>query len=264
MNLPVMKSSAAKLLIGLTAAAVLGLAGPSAAQQQASVPVDVELVLAVDISQSLDFDEHQLQRNGYVGAFRQSDVVAALTSGPNKRVAVTLVFWAGEVPVRQAIPWTVIDGEAAAAAFAERISRQAINGEKNSSISRALTETAQLIDSNAYVSSRQVIMLSGDGANAVGPPVTPARDAIVKQGKTIIGLPLMMGKPKTYPDIDGLDRYFEQCVVGGDGGFSMPLTAPGQISAALRRAVGPTGSAPPARDASVDCMAGEKAWAART
>ena len=67
--------------------------------------------------------------------------------------------------------------------------------------------------------------------------MTGARDEVVRQGKTIIGLPIMMGKPKTYPDIDRLDRYFEQCVVGGEGGFSAPLTAVGQVSAALRRAV---------------------------
>jgi len=254
-----------KLLTGAAVAGALCLAGSSVAQQQALLPVDAELVLAVDTSSSLDIDEHQLQRKGYAAAFRQSDVVAALTSGANKRVAVTLVFWAGDIPIRQAIPWTVVDGEASAAAFGDRISHQAINGEKNSSISRALSEAAKLIDGNAYVSSRQVIMISGDGANAVGSPVTQARDAVVAQGKVIIGLPIMMGRPKIYPDIDRLDRYFEQCVVGGQGGFNAPLTAAAQVSAALLRAVAPgAASSPPARDASVDCLAGEKAWANRS
>lgn len=253
-----------KLLAGVAAAGVLGLAGSSVAQQRALTSVDAELVLAVDISQSMDFDEHKLQRDGYAGAFRQSDVVAALTSGPDKRVAVTYVLWAADVPVEQALPWTVIDSSASAAAFAEQIRRLPLQGRKNSSISRALTEAGQLIDSNAYISSRQVIMLSGDGANAMGSPVTEARDAVVRRGKTIVGLPIMMGRPKVYPDIDGLDRYFEQCVVGGVGGFSVSLTAAGQVSAALRRAVAGPAAPPPARDASVDCLAGEKAWATKS
>jgi hypothetical protein len=250
---------------GLSALALAAIACPAAAQQQSAQQqsVDVELVIAADISQSMDRDEHTLQRSGYIDAFRNQDVIAAMTSGPRKRIAVTYLEWDGETPPAQAIPWTIIDGEAAARSFAATLSALPLHGERNSSFATAFHEAARLIEGNDIASSRQVVNISGDGANAVGPPVTPARDELVRRGITINGLPIMLNKPREYYDIQQLDRYFEQCVIGGDGAFVAPLTQPGNVGAALRRALGP---ATPAQSSSdkmpMDCLIGEKAWAA--
>jgi hypothetical protein len=250
----------------LAALLALSSAGPAAAQ--ASGAVDLELVLAVDISQSLDRDEHTLQRQGYVDVFRNKDVVAALTSGPQKRIAITYMEWAGDFAPLETIPWTIVDSEASAAALADRLAAQPIYAEQRTSISRALNEAARLIDSNAITSKRQVIYLSGDGANNAGPPVAPARDALVKRGIVINGLPLMLNKPLEFYDIERLDLYFERCVIGGEGAFLAPVRNLAQFSEVLatRLAAELAASRPSAlpspEASSVDCMAGEKAWAA--
>src|SRR5690348_8739896 len=101
----------------LVLAGLLGLAAPVTAQQQGMIKVDLELVLAVDISQSMDEDEHTLQRNGYVDAFRHKEVVNALMSGPEGRIAVVYMEWAGDFEPTIAVPWTIIDSEASAKAF---------------------------------------------------------------------------------------------------------------------------------------------------
>src|SRR5262245_26225000 len=108
--------------LGLTALAAAGSAvSQSQSQAQAGqLKVDLELVLAVDISRSMDYDEHQLQRDGYVEAFRHKDVINALMSGPQGRIAVTYMEWAGEGATYQVIPWTIIDSNNAAHAFADK------------------------------------------------------------------------------------------------------------------------------------------------
>jgi hypothetical protein len=255
------------LLAGIPA---LIIAGSSAAQTPRE-PVDLELVIAADISQSLDLDEHHLQRQGYVEAFRNAGVIAAMTSGPRKRVAVTYMEFAGVMPPIQSMPWTIIDGEAAARAFADRLAAQPIYGEQQTSISGALYEAARLIDSNDIVSERKVINVSGDGANGTGAPIETARDDLVKRGFVINGLPILLNKPKQYYDIDQVDRYYERCVIGGAGAFVAPLSRLDQVASALRRTFLPastapgTQSSPQAAASPVDCLAGEKAQqAART
>jgi hypothetical protein len=242
-------------------AAVFG--GSAAAQQQASGVVDIELVLAADISQSLDVEEHQLQRLGYVEAFRNKDVIAAFTSGRRKRIAVTYMEWAGDFEPMQTIPWTIIDGEDSAYAFAAQLEGKKIYGEQRTSISRALTTAAELIGNNGITSSRQIVYLSGDGANNMGPPVEPVRDDLVKRGIVINGLPIMLGKPLEYYDIERMDVYFRNCVVGGEGAFVEPVRDLRQFSTLLAsrltgRAAGPL----PPREATYDCMIGEKIYGA--
>ena len=99
----------------------------------AATTVDVELVLAADVSQSMDYDEQKLQRNGYVEAFRQADVIAAMLAGKTHRIAVAYVEFAGDQPPETAIPWTVIDNEAAARHFADQLLALPINGEPKTS-----------------------------------------------------------------------------------------------------------------------------------
>jgi hypothetical protein len=229
--------------------------------------VDIELVLAVDISQSLDYDEHTLQRGGYVAAFRNPDVVAALTAGPLKRIAVTYMEWAGDFEPLQTVPWTIIDGTDSAAAFAVELQKAPIQGKQRTSISRALNTAALLIETNGIESMRKVIYLSGDGTNNAGLPVEPVRDELVKRGIVINGLPLMLGKPLEYYDFERMDLYFQRCVIGGQGSFVEPVRDLQQFSTLLasRLAAGPPAASATTlamEAASVDCMTGEKAFAA--
>ena len=253
------------LLFAAAAIGQFGLAARSFAQQPQATEVDVELVLAVDVSQSMDFDEHTLQRLGYVEAFRSRDVIDAIASGKRKRIAIAYVEWAGTFPPMYTIPWTIIDGAAAARAFADRLAVQPIYGEKETSISNALYNVASSIEGNNIASQRQIINVSGDGANAVGPPVEKARDDVVKRGIVINGLPMMLNHPMQYYDIPQLDRYYEHCVIGGEGAFVAPVTRREDVTEATRKALaGGKGATPPAVSSNqprMDCMAGEKAWA---
>lgn len=236
-----------KLKTGLRAAAslavagLLGLAAPVTAQQAGAQQagamrrVDLELVLAVDISQSMDQDEHELQRNGYVEAFRHKDVVNALMSGPEGRIAVVYMEWAGDFEPFVTIPWTIIDSEKAAHDFADRLSKEDVFGEQRTSISTALIRATELIEENNISSHRQVIDVSGDGANNAGPLVQPVRDAVVKRGITINGLPIMLNKPREFYDIDHLDRYYKHCVIGGDAAFIAPVYDLKHLAGTIRK-----------------------------
>lgn len=231
-----------KLETGLRAAAALALAGllglvaPVTAQQgEAMRRVDLELVLAVDISQSMDQDEHELQRNGYVDAFRHKDVVNALMSGPEGRIAVVYMEWAGDFEPYVTIPWTIIDSEKAAHDFADRLAKEDVFGEQRTSISTALIRATELIEENNISSHRQVIDVSGDGANNAGPLVEPVRDAVVKRGISINGLPIMLNKPKEFYDIDHLDRYYKHCVIGGEAAFIAPVYDLKHLAATIRK-----------------------------
>jgi hypothetical protein len=221
-------------------------ASDTAGAQQGMRRVDLELVLAVDVSRSMDYDEHALQRNGYVEAFRHRDVINALLSGPEGKIAVTYMEWAGEYPPNQLIPWTVIDSAAASHAFADRLAEEEVYGERRTSISTALYEAERLIRDNDIAAHRRVIDVSGDGANNAGPPVAEARDFVLKADITINGLPILLN-PSGYGgfgggggfgqgyDIPHLDRYYKHCVIGGEGAFIAPVFNLNQLSATIRK-----------------------------
>lgn len=212
-------------------------------RKQTSMNVDLELVLAVDISRSMDEDEHTLQRDGYVSAFRHKDVINALTGGPEGRIAVTYMEWANDA--RQVIPWTIIDSAKAANDFADRLAAEPIYGERRTSITRALYEAERLIRENDISSHRQVIDVSGDGANNTGGSVEEARDFVLKRKININGLPILLhtdgqggyggGYNPWGIDIPNLDRYYKHCVVGGDGAFIAPVFDLKQLSATIRK-----------------------------
>ena len=227
-------------LSALAIAAFAGLAAPVAiqsatAQQGQSVRVDLELLLAVDISQSMDFDEHTIQRNGYVEAFRHKDVINALTSGPEGKIAVMYMEWAGDFDPIPTIPWTIIDSAKAAHDFADRLENEPIFGEQRTSISTALYAAKDYILNNNISSHRQVIDVSGDGANNAGRLVEEARDDVVKAGIVINGLPIMLNKPREFYDIDHLDRYYKHCVIGGDAAFIAPVFDLRHLSSTIRK-----------------------------
>jgi hypothetical protein len=215
----------------ITPAALSQQSGP----QQSGKRVDVELVLAVDISQSMDYQEHTLQRMGYVDAFRHKDVGQAVSSGPEGRIAVTYMEWGGDFDPIVLIPWTILDSPEAAKAFADKLANEPISSLSRTSISNALYYAADLADKNDIASHRRVIDVSGDGANNAGDPVEQARDAVLKRGFTINGLPIMLEKPKEFYDIDHLDRYYKQCVIGGPASFIAPVFDLEQLAATVRK-----------------------------
>lgn len=219
----------------LALAGVIGLATPVTAQQGKMVRVDLELMLAVDISQSMDYDEHSIQRQGYIDAFRHDDVINALMGGPEGKIAVMYMEWAGDFDPIPTIPWTIIDSPEAAHAFADRLEKEPIYGEQRTSISGALMAAREYIQTNNIASHRQVIDVSGDGANNAGLQVEPVRDIVVKDGIIINGLPIMLNKPKEFYDIDHLDRYYKQCVIGGTGSFIAPVFDLRHLPATIRK-----------------------------
>ena len=167
-------------IAALAIAAVAGLAAPVTAQQGARIRVDLELMLAVDISQSMDHDEHTIQREGYVEAFRHQDVINALVSGPEGKIAVMYMEWAGDFDPIPTIPWTIIDSAKAAHDFADRLEKEPIFGEQRTSISTALLAAQDYILNNNITSHRQVIDVSGDGANNAGRAVNGKIDTRVQ------------------------------------------------------------------------------------
>jgi len=216
---------------------VLVAAIVSGGAAKAQVAVDLELVLAVDISRSMDYDEQQLQRDGYVEALRHPEVVAAIQSGPIGRIAVTYVEWAGPFHQAMVVPWTTVASMAEAEAFAAAVGAAPLVRERGTSISQGLDFAANLFADSGASGSRRTIDVSGDGPNNMGLPVVPVRDRIVAEGITINGLPIMLKPasaigPYNIPD---LDIYYEDCVIGGPGAFMITVDDPSRFAVAIRR-----------------------------
>ncbi len=203
----------------------------------ASERVDVELVLAVDVSWSMDPDEQRLQRDGYVAAFRHGDVIQAIREGGWGSIAVTFVEWAGMGLWQVIVPWTRVHDEATANAFADRLSGEPIGRMTRTSISGAMALATRMFAESPFDGVRHVVDISGDGANNQGPFVTDARDRLVKTGIVINGLPIMIKKsnPSGFPQLQNLDVYYEDCVIGGTGSFIVTVREKTGFAAAIRR-----------------------------
>jgi len=229
-------------IVVLVAAAAVGLTGglaaspPSFKQAQArAVTVDVQLVLAVDISYSMDPDELALQRQGYIEALTSPEFLQAVRQGINGRVALLYFEWAGVEIQHIVVPWRMIDGPESADAFASEIARAPQRRGSRTSISGALAFAMPLFEGGGFKGLRRIIDVSGDGVNNNGPPVTLVRDEVLAKGITINGLPIMLKRP--HPgrlDIDNLDIYYEDCVIGGPGAFVVPIRAREEFKAAIR------------------------------
>jgi Protein of unknown function (DUF1194) len=198
--------------IALALLALLACASLAPAQTAA----DLQLVLAVDASGSVDQVRFDLQKRGYVAAFRHARVLQAIRSGPNRAIAVTVVQWTGPALQVQTVGWTLVGDEETAATFAaaiERAPRQLFGG--GTSISGAIDYAATLFPISPFAARRRVIDVSGDGSNNRGRPVTLARDEAVAAGIGINGLPILALEPD-------LDRYYYDNVIGGAGAFMVP------------------------------------------
>jgi hypothetical protein len=242
-----------------------------AGRADAQVAVDVELVIAVDVSLSMDLDEQRLQRDGYISALRDGELHKAIAAGSQGRIAITYVEWAGPATQMIVVPWTLVDSPSAALALADKLERAPISRERMTSISAALEFTGRLFASSGFKGVRRVIDVSGDGPNNAGGPVAPVRDALVAQGIIINGLPIMLKQPSSFFDLADLDRYYSDCVIGGTGAFMIPVKEPLEFRTATKRKLllEVAGAEPPARLIRVqdaprqpasDCLVGEKQW----
>ena len=263
------------LLAGAVAAGI-GFAAPYGPQlfaQRSGMPVDVELVLAVDVSYSMDPEEQELQREGYIAAITSPEFMGALRQGMHAKIAMTYFEWAGSHHTQVIVPWRLIDNPETADGFAADIARAKYTRASRTSVSTALLFGASLFDSSGFRGMRRVIDVSGDGVNNNGPPVTLARDEVLAKGITINGLPIMLKRPITSSmDIDNLDVYFEDCVIGGPGAFVIPIRQREQFKEAIRTklilevaglTLQPRVVPAAARALRISCTIGEQIWRER-
>jgi hypothetical protein len=250
---------------------VASVAAPNARLVEARDPVvDVELVLAVDVSYSMDMDELAIQREGYAQAIVSKEFLSALKTGPTGKIAVTYFEWAASTDQKLIIPWRIIDGPEAADAVAAEIMKTPIRRASRTSISGAIYFAMPLFEANSYAGLRRVIDISGDGPNNNGSPVTVARDEALAKGIVINGLPIM-AKELSYStmDIENLDLYYEDCVIGGPGSFVVPIKERDKFKEAIRTklvmevaGLQPEPRVVPiaGREPRVNCLLGEKIW----
>jgi hypothetical protein len=233
-----------------------GLAAPSvrlADKRPNAVPVDVELVLAVDVSNSMDPEEQELQRDGYVAALTSREFLMALRAGAHGKVAITYFEWAGLFDQVILLPWRLIEGPESAEAVAREIARAPYRRAPRTSIYGALQFAKPLFDASGYRGFRQVIDVSGDGVNNMGPPVMQMRDEVLAAGITINGLPIMLQRQSGYgmwgTAFHNLDVYYEDCVIGGPGSFVIAIRERDQFKEATRTklVMEVAGVSPPAR-----------------
>ena len=250
--------------------AVLALAAIAA---HADTEVDMELVLAVDVSRSMSPWELEIQRRGYAEALVSDEVVSAITDGFTGRIALSYLEWAGSGSTRVVVDWTLIESREDAERVAADLMAHTPSSLRRTSISGGIATAAAMFADNGFTAFRQVIDVSGDGPNNHGPPVTAARDAAVAQGIVINGLPLMTNDGfGGMWNLEDLDVYYLNCVIGGPGAFVIPVRDWSEFTAAVRRKLVleiaglPAVAVPravPARDvtpAAYDCLIGERIW----
>jgi Protein of unknown function (DUF1194) len=255
---------------GIAAPRYADLPGRSAPD---SIGVDVELVMAVDISYSMDFDELRLQRDGYVEALASQEFLNAPKQGMHGKVAVTMVEWAGVNEQRIVLPWRLIDGPASAQAVTAELAAAPVRRAFRTSISGALLFSAPLFEGNGFTGIRRVIDVSGDGTNNQGPLIQITRDEVVARGITINGLPIMLKEPQPGSvDIKELDIYYEDCVIGGPGAFVVPIREREKFKDAIRtklvldiadRSNAPRVIPASAENPRISCTIGEQMWQRR-
>ena len=258
--------TAAGLVLVASAAPNLRIADKS----PSAVPVDVELVIAVDVSFSMDPEEQALQREGYVQALTSREFMRALREGANGKIAIIYFEWAGQLDQKIIMPWRLIEGPESADAVVSEIASAPYRRASRTSIAGALIFAKPLFDHSGYRGLRRVIDVSGDGANNAGPLIVPTRDDVLAAGITINGLPIMLKRPmRGTMDIENLDVYYEDCVIGGPGSFVIPIHERSQFIEATRhklvqeiagRRTTPRVIPVSADKPRISCTIGEKMW----
>ena len=238
---------------------------------QQEEPVDVELVLAVDVSRSMTPRELETQRRGYASALVSEQVVRAVRNGLYGQVALLYMEWAGTPSQRIILDWTLIRSREDLVAFAEKLAMHPNPSLRRTSIASAIDYAAGLFEGNGFRGIRQVIDISGDGPNNQGRTVTAARDEALARGLVINGLPLMTrdGLGRQW-HLEDLDQYYFHCVIGGPGAFVVPVLEWAHFPEAVRRKLTlELAGEPPilhraamtrANTTGYDCLIGEKIW----
>ncbi|MEO0429709.1 MAG: DUF1194 domain-containing protein [Pseudomonadota bacterium] len=250
------------VLLGIASA--LALVGPA----RAETPVDVELILAVDVSLSMTARELEIQRRGYAEALVSEDVLDAIRlGGPNGQIALSYVEWAGPASQRVIVDWTLIRTRADAEAFAAKLTITFPDALPRTAISSIIDHSIPRFDDNGFIGERRVIDISGDGPNNGGRPVLAARADAAARGITINGLPLMTREGRwTEFDLADLDQYYRHCVIVGPTAFVIPVLRWEDFPDAVRRKLVLELSERLPEAANVirvegyDCLIGEKIW----
>jgi hypothetical protein len=222
----------------------------------------------------MDLTEQRVQRDGYVQAFRDPEVIKAITTGAYGRIAVTYLEWSSAYFQQVVIPWRVIGDAEDAHAFAAELANAPIGRDRSTSISSGLLYALSAFEATSSTTDRRTIDVSGDGPNNDGATIVPIRDMVVSRGITINGLPIVIS-PMPINGANGpisLEDYYSGCVIGGPGAFEIPIHARDEFLTATRRkliqeiaAIAPPepGVVPvssilgPLRP-NVDCLAGER------
>jgi hypothetical protein len=202
--------------------------------------VDLQLILAVDVSPSMSKDEQRVQRDGYVSAFRHPDIATAIKSGETGRIAVLYLEWAGPGQQTVIVPWTTLDGLDDITSLADKLAALSLTEGRGTSISGALSAAQNLFATSGLISPRKVIDVSGDGPNNIGLPIDAIRETLLADGVTINGLPIALpssGGADRFARYggSGLQSYFEDCVIGGPDAFTVGVTETGMFATAIRR-----------------------------
>jgi hypothetical protein len=193
---------------------------------RAAEPVDLLLVLAADVSRSVDHQKFQLQREGYAAAIVNPRVLDAITSGANRRIAICFVEWSGVGAQKLVIDWTLIDGAETARKFSDYLAEAPRSFADRTSISGGVDFAMAQFERAPFESKRRTIDVSGDGTNNSGRDIVSARNDALAKGVTINGLVILSERPlpwnpeHTNPP-GGLPNYFRDNVIGGPGAFVM-------------------------------------------
>jgi hypothetical protein len=230
---PVNRILLTRSAIGLAAALLLAFALLTFASAQNRITtgndVDVNLVLAIDASGSVEDDRFELQKRGFAAAFRNPKVLQAIRAGSHQSIAVFMLQWTGPTDQEVMAPWTLVTNEASAAILAaviEAAPRRLMGG--GTSVSGAIDYSVRALAASPYRGTRRIIDISGDGSNNIGRPAEQARDEAVRTGIRINGLPILTVEPD-------LDQYFRQNVIGGPGAFVIPAKNYDQFAEAILR-----------------------------
>lgn len=248
----------------LAAILVTGFVRTEVMAQQQVIEVDLELVLAVDVSHSMDLEELRLQRDGYAAAFSHPVIIKALASAPIGKAAILYVEWGGLDKTRIVVDWTLIRAPEDALKVARILSSKPVGNLRGTSISGVLKAAGGWLDENDFDGTRRVIDISGDGPNNDGPPVQDVRRDLARMGIEVNALPLMINEPAGYFTIADLDRYFEDCVITGESSFVLPVHSMELFADSLliKLVLEIAGRAPQdnriRRVANTDCLIGEK------
>ena len=210
--------------------------------QAAPLPVDLELILAVDVSGSVDAIEARLQREGYISAMTSETVMKAIKSGPFRRIAVAYVEWAGEQYQQTVMPWTLIESLEDSQNFMAKVADSPYVAIRWTSISAAIDYSVKLFAESPFEGTRRVLDISGDGKNNHGREVADARADALAAGVIINGLPILSSRAGAYdsaavrgwPSDPDLDSYFQTTVIGGPGAFMVPAESFDTFSEAVK------------------------------